>query len=319
MPRADGAAGLRDPASRSGPRAPDRPRRRAVARGREGLKYGRAGAPLAHFIRTASLFCARPAGSSPPSPSRCVVAPEVILRKLGMLRRLLADLGPFADAPLATVIAEHYKVERILELLVTAAADLLQHLLAERGIVAASYRDAFRQAGAAGLISPELASRLDGQPRCATCWCISTRDRSPGGARQHPRRVAGLRAVGGGPGAAGGINGGLIAAARRAYRAGCTPSRQALTLRSFAPAAGKIAVGVGGDLDELFERALEPGVVGAAQHHFLGEEKGEVADLEGRTGAVLRVRAVDLPAVAQEARRARRRPAPLAGLFRRRR
>jgi uncharacterized protein YutE (UPF0331/DUF86 family) len=90
------------------------------------------------------------------------VAPEVILRKLEMLRRLHADLEPFAEAPLAAVIAEHYKVERILELLATAAADLLQHLLAERGIVAASYRDAFRQAGAAGLITVELAGQLDG-------------------------------------------------------------------------------------------------------------------------------------------------------------
>jgi uncharacterized protein YutE (UPF0331/DUF86 family) len=59
------------------------------------------------------------------------------------------------------VVVEHYKVERILELLATSAADLLQHLLAERGLVASSYRDAFRQAAAAGLLDEPLALRLE--------------------------------------------------------------------------------------------------------------------------------------------------------------
>jgi len=89
------------------------------------------------------------------------MAPEVVLRKLGALRRLLADLEPFAGSSLPEVIAEHYKVERILELLATASADLLQHLLAERGTVADSYRDVFRKAATAGLLGPELASRLE--------------------------------------------------------------------------------------------------------------------------------------------------------------
>lgn len=87
--------------------------------------------------------------------------PEVVHRKLDVLRQLLHDLQPFARASLDEVVAEHYKVERILELLGTAAADLVQHLLAERGVVAASYRDVFRQAAAAKLLAPPLAERLE--------------------------------------------------------------------------------------------------------------------------------------------------------------
>ncbi len=88
------------------------------------------------------------------------MAPEVILRKLEMIRHLLHDLQPFAAAPLETVVAEHYKVERILELLATSAADLLQHILAERGVVARSYRDVFHQSGVSGLIDEQLALSL---------------------------------------------------------------------------------------------------------------------------------------------------------------
>lgn len=90
------------------------------------------------------------------------MAPEVVLRKLGVLRLLLRDLEPYADASRQEVENEHYKVERILELLATAASDLLQHLLAEREVIAASYRDVFRQAAAAGLLDASLAQRLEG-------------------------------------------------------------------------------------------------------------------------------------------------------------
>lgn len=88
------------------------------------------------------------------------MAPEIVLRKLETLRTLLIDLRPYAGASLDEVIADHYKVERILELLATASADLLQHLLAERDIVATSYREVFRQAAAAGLLTEELSLNL---------------------------------------------------------------------------------------------------------------------------------------------------------------
>jgi uncharacterized protein YutE (UPF0331/DUF86 family) len=89
------------------------------------------------------------------------LAPDVVLRKLEVLRRLVADLEPFAGASEERVAAEHYKLERILELLVTASADLLQHLLAESEVVAGTYREVFRLAGEGGLLPRKLASRLE--------------------------------------------------------------------------------------------------------------------------------------------------------------
>ncbi|HET9768575.1 MAG TPA: DUF86 domain-containing protein [Thermoanaerobaculia bacterium] len=83
-------------------------------------------------------------------------------RKLEFLRRVLAELRPFSGSSLADVLAHHRQVERIFELLVTAAADLLQHVLSERGRTASSYREAFALAGQLGLIGPELSTRLQG-------------------------------------------------------------------------------------------------------------------------------------------------------------
>ena len=89
------------------------------------------------------------------------MAPEVVLRKLGVLRRLLRDLEPFAGSSVEQIESEHYKIERILELLATASSDLLQHLLAEREVIAASYRDVFRHAATAGLLESSLSRRLE--------------------------------------------------------------------------------------------------------------------------------------------------------------
>lgn len=88
------------------------------------------------------------------------MAPDVVARKLGYLRSLLGDLREHAGAGPEEIAREHYRVERILELLVTAAADLLTHLLAEQGEPPGTYREAFRRAGEAGLIGPELSERL---------------------------------------------------------------------------------------------------------------------------------------------------------------
>lgn len=89
------------------------------------------------------------------------MAPEVVFRKLEMLRRLLTDLEPFADADPERIAESHYAVERILELLGTSAADLVSHLLAERGEAPSSYRETFRRAGEEGLIPSSLAASLE--------------------------------------------------------------------------------------------------------------------------------------------------------------
>ncbi len=88
------------------------------------------------------------------------MAVEVLLRKLMYMRQLLRDLELFRQASFSEVVAEHYKLERLFELLVVAASDILNHLLAEQGVVADSYRAAFRQAGEQGMIPMELAERL---------------------------------------------------------------------------------------------------------------------------------------------------------------
>ncbi|MAU01570.1 MAG: hypothetical protein CL608_30905 [Anaerolineaceae bacterium] len=88
------------------------------------------------------------------------MVPDVLLRKLAYLRQLLRDLAPYRDATLAMVEADHYKVERLLELMVVTATDLLTHLLAERGKVAVSYKSAFQLAAKEGMVPAELSDRL---------------------------------------------------------------------------------------------------------------------------------------------------------------
>lgn len=88
------------------------------------------------------------------------MAPNVLLRKLTYIRQLLVDLTPYRDATFSEVQAEHYKIERLFELLVVAATDILFHKLAEADKHAESYRDAFRLAAEVGLLPQNLAKQL---------------------------------------------------------------------------------------------------------------------------------------------------------------
>lgn len=88
------------------------------------------------------------------------MAPEVLLRKLAYLRQLLRDLEPYRDATPGEVAAEHYKIERLFELLVVVSTDMLFHKLAELNRPADSYRDAFALAAETGLLPEDLAVRL---------------------------------------------------------------------------------------------------------------------------------------------------------------
>jgi uncharacterized protein YutE (UPF0331/DUF86 family) len=89
------------------------------------------------------------------------VAPDVLARKLGMLRRLLVDLERHRDASLAEVEKHHYEVERILELLATTGSDLMFHLLKEQGSTAGTLRESFHRAGQEGILPADLAARLE--------------------------------------------------------------------------------------------------------------------------------------------------------------
>ena len=88
------------------------------------------------------------------------MAPDVLLRKLTYMRQLLTDLAPYSGASLAEITAEHYKVERLLELLVMTASDILFHKLEGMGISPESYRDAFKKAAEEGMLPDDLAARL---------------------------------------------------------------------------------------------------------------------------------------------------------------
>lgn len=51
-------------------------------------------------------------------------------------------------------------MERLLELVVQVALDILSHLLAEDGVTPTSYRQVFEEAGRHGVLPADLASRL---------------------------------------------------------------------------------------------------------------------------------------------------------------
>lgn len=88
------------------------------------------------------------------------MAHDVLLRKLAYLRQLLVDLAPYEHASWQEIQSEHYKIERILELLVMVASDILFHLLAEQNMAAGTYRGAFQEAAKQGWVPSELAERL---------------------------------------------------------------------------------------------------------------------------------------------------------------
>jgi len=88
------------------------------------------------------------------------VTRDVLARKLHRLRTYLEDLAPHEGRSANEILDDPYEVERLLELLVQAAVDLVGHELAERGIVPESYRQSFQLAGKHGLLPSDLASSL---------------------------------------------------------------------------------------------------------------------------------------------------------------
>ncbi|MGH7541286.1 MAG: type VII toxin-antitoxin system HepT family RNase toxin, partial [Gemmatimonadota bacterium] len=85
---------------------------------------------------------------------------DVIARKLARLRVYLADLAPHAGKSTERILDDRYEIERLLELLVQVAVDIVSHELAERGVVPDSYRGAFLAAATERLLPADLAGRL---------------------------------------------------------------------------------------------------------------------------------------------------------------
>lgn len=89
------------------------------------------------------------------------MSPEVILRKLAAMTRYMEDLSTHRHDAFEIFMAEHYKIERLIELLVMCASDIAFHILSLRGEQPpGSYRAAFPRLGEMGILSAELSKNL---------------------------------------------------------------------------------------------------------------------------------------------------------------
>lgn len=89
------------------------------------------------------------------------MSPEVLSKKLASMSQYLDDLLPYKDVTFETFMDRHYEIERILELLIMTASDIIFYLLSIRGEPApVSYRTAFLRAGEIGIISEKLSKGL---------------------------------------------------------------------------------------------------------------------------------------------------------------
>ena len=89
------------------------------------------------------------------------MSPDVVRRKLSAIANYLQDLRRHEGITFDALMERHYEVERILELLIMNASDIIVHLLSSRGEAPpASYRAAFLRAGEVGIISTELSKNL---------------------------------------------------------------------------------------------------------------------------------------------------------------
>lgn len=89
------------------------------------------------------------------------MSPEVVRKKLAALSVYLGDLKIHENASFDEFMKRHYEVERLIELLLMTASDIVFHLLTSKGEPApCSYRAAFLRAGEIGLINRELSANL---------------------------------------------------------------------------------------------------------------------------------------------------------------
>ena len=89
------------------------------------------------------------------------MSPEVVRKKLVSMTAYLNDLLPYKDITFEKFTERHYEIERLLELLVMTASDIVFHLiLSKEEPVPTSYKAAFLRAGEMGIISEELSKSL---------------------------------------------------------------------------------------------------------------------------------------------------------------
>lgn len=89
------------------------------------------------------------------------MSPEVVKKKLESIARYLNDLIQYKKITFNEFMHKHYEIERILELLVMTASDIVFHLITDKGEPApASYKAAFLRAGELKIISKKLSKNL---------------------------------------------------------------------------------------------------------------------------------------------------------------
>lgn len=89
------------------------------------------------------------------------MSPEVVKKKLESITQYLNDLSPNKKISFNEFMQKHYEIERILELLIMTASDIVFHLITDKGEpVPASYKAAFLQAGELGIIGKKLSKNL---------------------------------------------------------------------------------------------------------------------------------------------------------------
>ncbi len=89
------------------------------------------------------------------------MSPDVVKKKLIAITSYLEDLRRHESISFDEFMKRHYEIERIFELLIMTASDVVLHLITSRGEPApASYRAAFMRAGELGILSAELSKNL---------------------------------------------------------------------------------------------------------------------------------------------------------------
>jgi len=89
------------------------------------------------------------------------MSPDVLKRKLAAIAGYVEDLRRHEGISFDEFMSRHYEIERILELMIMNASDIILHMLTARGeATPASYRAAFLRAGELGIVSPELSKKL---------------------------------------------------------------------------------------------------------------------------------------------------------------
>ena len=89
------------------------------------------------------------------------MSPEVVKKKLESITLYLNDLLPNKKISFNEFMQKHYEIERILELLIMTASDIVFHIITDKGEpVPASYKAAFLRAGELGIIGKKLSKNL---------------------------------------------------------------------------------------------------------------------------------------------------------------